>query len=79
MPRVYRPALEQGMTESVYHAVADEAVPFKAIAEVIGLLIGLQFVVALASRLCAGNLADQRGARRGAVRIPRCRPAAHRA
>lgn len=34
--RVYRLALEQGVTESVYHAVADEAVPFKAIAEAIG-------------------------------------------
>jgi len=34
--RVYRLALEQGVTEPVYHAVADEAVPFKAIAEVIG-------------------------------------------
>ncbi|WP_374349405.1 SDR family oxidoreductase [Chitinimonas sp.] len=34
--RVFRLALEQGVTESVYHAVADEAVPFKAIAERIG-------------------------------------------
>jgi nucleoside-diphosphate-sugar epimerase len=34
--RVYRLALEQGVTESVYHAVADERVAFKAIAEVIG-------------------------------------------
>jgi nucleoside-diphosphate-sugar epimerase len=34
--RVYRLALEQGVTQSVYHAVADEAVPFKAIAELIG-------------------------------------------
>lgn len=39
--RVYRLALEQGVTESVYHAVADEAVPFKAIAEVIGQRLGL--------------------------------------
>ena len=33
--RVYRLALEQGVTEPVYHAVADEAVAFRAIAEVI--------------------------------------------
>jgi nucleoside-diphosphate-sugar epimerase len=33
--RVYRLALEEGVTESTYHAVADENVPFKAIAEVI--------------------------------------------
>ncbi|BEL77006.1 MULTISPECIES: SDR family oxidoreductase [Serratia] len=39
--RVYRLALEQGVTESVYHAIADEAVPFKAIAEAIGNRLGL--------------------------------------
>jgi len=39
--KVYRLALEQGVTESVYHAVADEAVPFKEIAEVIGRRLGL--------------------------------------
>ena len=39
--RVYRLAIEQGTTESVYHAVADESVPFKAIAEIIGYHLGL--------------------------------------
>jgi nucleoside-diphosphate-sugar epimerase len=39
--RVYRLALEQGATAPVYHAVADEAVPFKAIAETIGRQLGL--------------------------------------
>lgn len=39
--KVYRLALEQGVTETVYHAVADEAMPFKDIAEVIGRRLGL--------------------------------------
>ncbi|QIB03194.1 SDR family oxidoreductase [Pseudomonas fluorescens] len=39
--RVYRLALEQGVTQSVYHAVADEAVPFKDIALAIGRGLGL--------------------------------------
>jgi len=39
--RVYRLALEHGVTESVYHAVADESVSFKDIAEVIGHRLGL--------------------------------------
>lgn len=34
--QVYRLALEKNLPQSVYHAVADEAVPFKAIATVIG-------------------------------------------
>lgn len=39
--RVYRLALEQGVTEPVYHAVADERVAFKEIAEAIGRRLGL--------------------------------------
>ncbi|MBJ2350367.1 MULTISPECIES: SDR family oxidoreductase [Pseudomonas] len=39
--RVYRLALEQGVTQSVYHAVADEAVPFKDIAQAIGRGLGV--------------------------------------
>ena len=39
--RLYRLALEQGATESVYHAVADDGVSFKRIAETIGLRLGL--------------------------------------
>lgn len=39
--RVYRLALEQGVTQSVYHAVADEAVPFKEIAQAIGRGLGV--------------------------------------
>lgn len=39
--KVYRLAIENGVTETVYHAVADESVPFKEIAEVIGRRLGL--------------------------------------
>lgn len=39
--RVYRLALETGVTEPVYHAVADEGIPFKQIAEVIARRLGL--------------------------------------
>lgn len=39
--RLYRLVIEQGTTESVYHAVADEGVPFKEIAAVIGRRLGL--------------------------------------
>ncbi|MFT3989342.1 SDR family oxidoreductase [Aestuariivirga sp.] len=39
--KVYRLALEQGISEAAYHAVADEAVPFKTIAELIGRHLGL--------------------------------------
>jgi len=39
--KLYRLALEQGATQSVYHAVADEAVPFRSIAQMIGEKLGL--------------------------------------
>ena len=39
--RLYRLAIEQGATEPACHAAADEGVPFKAIAEVIGRRLGL--------------------------------------
>lgn len=39
--RLYRLVLEGGLTEFAYHAAADEGVPFKEIAEVIGRRLGL--------------------------------------
>lgn len=39
--RLYRLALESGVSERAYHAIADEGVAFKAIAEVIGRQLGL--------------------------------------
>lgn len=39
--RLYRLVLEQGVTEAAYHAVADEGVPFRVIATVIGGVLGL--------------------------------------
>jgi nucleoside-diphosphate-sugar epimerase len=39
--RLYRLAIEQGATEPVYHATADEGVAFKDIATVIGRRLGI--------------------------------------
>jgi nucleoside-diphosphate-sugar epimerase len=38
---VYRLALEQGATERTYHAVAEESIPFRVIAEAVGRQLGL--------------------------------------
>jgi nucleoside-diphosphate-sugar epimerase len=58
--RLYRLVIEQGTTESVYHAIADEGVPFKDIAAVIGRRLGLP--VESRGRECFGWFADFAGA-----------------
>lgn len=52
--RLYRLALERAAAEPAYHAVAEEGVPFKAIAEVIGRRLNLP-VVARSAEEAAGH------------------------
>lgn len=58
--RLYRLVLEQGCTESAYHAIADEGVAFREIAAVIGRRLGVP--VAARGREHFGWFADFAGA-----------------
>lgn len=42
--RLYRLALEKGVTDGVYHAVAEEGVPMRQVAEVLGRALGVPVV-----------------------------------
>src|SRR6186713_255884 len=52
--RLYRLAIEQGVESGPYHAVADEGVPFNAIAEVIGRRLGVP-VISVTQEEAAGH------------------------